>query len=494
MDSFILASIEAPPPTQVSNLVVGLTASLSIVLTNHGESELHSLRATIVEAPSNVQATLRFDNGAANPSLIPNQTQKLIVDLLASDASVSHGDVHLRIQSGEGIQTDFSLPIHVVPTVAILTSQLPEIVTGVTRGGQRVVDITVTNIGGAASSPLNVLMPDAPWIQFLRPSEPVVLAAGQSHTYQLQFAPTAELELGTYSASVIVVDGDNGLEIPLTARVLGDSLGALKIIVEDEYTFFTAEAPNLAGARVIITDLLTNSQVLTDITNSTGTIDAPSLVEGYYEIRVEAPQHHPYSSNIRVEAGLQKTLHAFLSRQTVTYRWDVEQQTITSRTQIDIDAIFETNVPAPVVVVYSRQGDDTEFRPGAILDFSDLVNVGDTEVVQIKIANYGLIQVENVNINIGDIPNFEVTPLVRSLAVLSAKSEVVVPAATRVSASNSSSNGISSSTQVEAAKPDFCYVDGAITWRFKCRDWIYYSTSIDSVALIGAQVRAVMVG
>jgi hypothetical protein len=81
-----------------------------------------------------------------------------------------------------------------------------------------------------------------------------------------------------------------------------------------------------------------------------------------------------------------------------------------------VEAVFETNVPAPVLVV-----------DPPVFDFEGLDNVGDRRQIDFTITNHGLIAARDVRLEVGDNDYFRIRPLVTDFGTLSAKVTISVP-------------------------------------------------------------------
>ena len=69
------------------------------------------------------------------------------------------------------------------------------------QGGQTLVNFTVANLGGVTSGPVQVLLPQAPWLTAVTPQPIPPLAPGQTNQVTLALTPAANLPLGPYRAT-----------------------------------------------------------------------------------------------------------------------------------------------------------------------------------------------------------------------------------------------------------------------------------------------------
>jgi hypothetical protein len=228
--------------------------------------------------------------------------------------------------------------------------------------------------------------------------------------------PPAILALGPYTGSLAVSGTGVGVQIPFAFDAVSDEHGSLLVQSVDEFTFFAAGAPPLTNASVTITDPFSGSVVANGVTDTNGLFFAPGLMAGAYSMSVSATQHATFSGSAIVTAGRTNNIQAFLSRQTVSYTWTVVPTQIQDQANITVQAIFEANVPAPVVV-----------PTPASLDLSPLTQPGQFMDVPFTLANYGLIAVQNVTISISQNPLYQFDLVTTTLGSLPAHGTVTVP-------------------------------------------------------------------
>ncbi len=123
----------------------------------------------------------------------------------------------------------------------------------------------------------------------------------------------------------------------------------------------------------------------TQSTDEDGRALFTDLTEAYYKVTVTADKHNGFESTVLVVSGQLTTLRAFLSRQLVTYNFVVSPVAVDDRYDIRLEAVFETNVPAPVITV----------DPGIV----DLSTITDSKQVNFIITNHGLIAAKDVNLS-----------------------------------------------------------------------------------------------
>jgi len=283
-------------------------------------------------------------------------------------------------------------------------------------GAQAIVQFNVMNAGGAPSGPLTLSVPAVPWLSVASLNPLPSLAPGQSNPVTLVLTPAANLALGPYTGDLAVNSAGAGVQIPFTFNAVSDAHGALLIQSVDELTFFAAGAPPLTNATVTLTDPFSGSVVASGVTDSNGLFLASNLMAGTYALAMTANQHSSFNGSAVVTAGQTNNIQAFLSLQTVTYTWTVVPTQIQNETAISIQATFQTDVPAPVVV----------HTPNSI-DLSALQEAGDFMDVPITLANYGLIAAQGVTIALGAHAYYEFDIITTNIGTLAANATVTIP-------------------------------------------------------------------
>ena len=166
----------------------------------------------------------------------------------------------------------------------------------------------------------------------------------------VQLRPTATMELGAYTGN-LAVNGSNfaGLNVPYRFMLTSDGKGTLKIVGQNEFTYFTPERPNLAGVHIELTNPQTGAVVaegetrsLADTTDPDhGTLILPNLPEGRYNVHGTAAIHGEFRSTVQVIAGETRIANAFLPRQFVTYTWNVVPVDTEDPYRVTLDTAFD---------------------------------------------------------------------------------------------------------------------------------------------------------
>ena len=268
----------------------------------------------------------------------------------------------------------------------MLAAQPGTLVDGMLVGSQTLVNFNVVNNGGAASGPLQILVPQASFLSLSSPATISSLAPGQSTTVTLQLLPGTDLPLGSYTGTISLLGTAVSLNVPFQFMAVSSATGNVVIDAEDEMTLLSEGSPMVAGASVIISDPQTGDAVASGTTGSDGTLELDQLPVGTYNVEVQADGHNPYQGSVTIQPGLTATVDAFMINQLVTYQFNVTPTEIPDVYTFTVNTTFTTHVPAPVVTV----------SPDYI-DFNALT--ANTTVINFTYTNHGLIAADNVTLH-----------------------------------------------------------------------------------------------
>jgi hypothetical protein len=323
------------------------------------------------------------------------------------------------VNSAEGIQTAIPVSFEVKPLTPLLTVDTSELTHSMLRGEQTLVTVEVTNTGGGSAENIKLLLPDAPWLKLVSPPIIEHLAAGESTLVTLNLTPAEDLPLNIYQGNLIFDVGGgtaNDISVPFNFRAISEAIGTLKVDVSNELTYFTAEKPLLEGASVKVLDAFTREVVFEGETDASGIFKVESVNEGTYILEVKADKHSSFEKTIDIDAGENEVASVFLSRQTVQYTWQVVPTEIEDRYEIQLKSVFETDVPVPTVVI-----------DPPLPNLAELNEVGETLQIDFTVTNHGLIAANNIQLNFGSHPYYQIDALTDTIDVLSAKSSYVIP-------------------------------------------------------------------
>ena len=131
-----------------------------------------------------------------------------------------------------------------------------------------------------------------------------------------------------------------------------------------------------------------NEQVLsvdqTLTTDNQGEALFSGLPAGRYKFRATASNHQEVAGRFAIKPGNTATQNIFLDYNLVTVQWAVREITIQDRYEVTLNATFETNVPAAVVLLEPPVVNLPELRKG------------DVFYGEFNLTNYGLVRADNL--------------------------------------------------------------------------------------------------
>ena len=258
--------------------------------------------------------------------------------------------IELSIESAEGAVLPATLYYYCRVKTGKIEASVARIKTTMVKGESRDYPFTITNVGKGETGKISLALPS--WISSVTPMEMPSLAKDESTEIILRMTPTDKMQLNVPVTGNIAINCANGEGMPLPFYIepVSTKEGKLTIDVCDENTYYTKEAPHLAGAKIEITHPTTGAVVAEGITNEKGLFSA-DLPEGYYAVRVSAEKHDSYRNNLLVDPGTETKKVVNLSYEAINIDWKVEETEIQDEYEIKTNVKFETQVPMPVVVL-----------------------------------------------------------------------------------------------------------------------------------------------
>lgn len=329
-----------------------------------------------------------LDLDARLSSTSANSTDSMVslsLDLLAHVQLAQ--SVGLTLKSNEGDELLFDLFVDVRDRTPRFKASPVTLDVFVPRNGQpRFEDVVLENVGSRASGPIQILLPDQPIMRSVAGDNVAGLDVDEQRTVGFVFTATPDMRLGSfYTGTVVFVADDASLVLNFRATIVSTLPVSLTVITLNEASYFAPGTPNLANATVTVRSL-TSGQSFTTSSGNNGNVTFPDLVEGLYEIRAQKLKHQPFRTEIYLESPGQ-TILAFLQTEVVSYTFSVVPVEVIDSYIIEVQATFETNVPAPVVVWEPAYLDWDSIQSGLLTEF------------EITGTNKGLVHLANVTLS-----------------------------------------------------------------------------------------------
>ncbi len=418
-DSFSLWSITLTRQEAFVTATPNIVSRGSFQVRNQGDQPVTGLDAVVNGAPEGVDVQVDFGSATRGSFTIPGGSRiDVEYEILADRQVVDPFLVTLDFTADQPVEATFDLNLRVFPATPELVL-LPEgLINGrvsesLLRGEREFVEFSVQNVGGVPTAPLSVNLPPVDWFSLATSSDLGSLGPNEIATVVVQLDPPADLDFGDITGTIGVTDGITGVDVPFMFDVVSEGMGDLSVLCTDEFFYYAEGSPPVTGATVRVFEVDTRDLVAQLISDESGIALFTDLTEAYYDIEVTSPDHGTFRTTTLVNAGEVNDLEAFLPRDVINYSWTVIPVDFEDTYNITIEAEFETNVPAPVVVI----------EPA----FIDITDVELPIQVDLTITNYGLITADDYELSVGTTDAFEIITLVDFVGDIAGQQSVTVP-------------------------------------------------------------------
>ena len=399
MDSFDIYGMQrtssAAPTHDVS---VGDPVNGSITLRNPGVLPLTNIRVEILSQPETCEG-LTFGSISQLSG-----GQSASISYTFRDNTVTEGGdwqtVKIRVLTDQGPTFDMGVFYYCRSLKGNLVADISRLNTTMIKGQTRQYPFHISNTGRGETGKVTLALPS--WMGCVTPTELPSMAPGDTATVILSLTPTADMQLNVPVTGSIGIncESGNGLSLGYSIEPVSTSTGTLVVDVCDEYTYYTAEAPHLEGAEVVVKHPTSGAVIASGKTDANGLFTV-ELTEGYYTLGVSADKHDSYRNNIVIDPGLTTHKSVNLSIEAINISWKVEETEVEDEYTIVTTVKYETNVPAPVVQM------EIPSRVEA-----NSLEVGESLVYYTMLTNKGLITALDVELLLpDDIDYLEFEPL-----------------------------------------------------------------------------------
>lgn len=362
--------------------------------------------------------------------LAERQTLNIPLSFVADNAAAASGTLNFNLLADEYGATPIG-QVRVNYTLSeakpYLTASPSYVETGLAQGGSQLESVLVENKGLQDALNLRFSLTEADgvtaapnWASIASQVDGT-LAVGQKRAVDLSFTPPANLAEGVYSFK-LKVQGDNvpAQLLNVFVSVTQSGQGNVLFKASDIYTATLDKQGRLilglAGATVTIQneDVASVSREL--VTDAQGEAYVQDLPAGRYKYRVRATNHQETGGRLQVKPGVTLNQPLFLDYNLIQVEWSVKEITIQDRYEITLNATYETDVPAAVVVHTPRSVNLPK------------MNAGDVFYGEINIQNFGLVRADNLKIKLPpDDVFYKFEFLVNLPSALEAKQKITVP-------------------------------------------------------------------
>ncbi len=352
---------------------------------------LNAASQTTGQLPVGITAQL-----PAPVTLAAQQTGNLPVGFTADNSAQTNGALVLDVVSDEHPKplTQIKVNYTLAEAKPYLVSTPSFIETGLAQGGSQVESVKVRNQGLQDALNLKFSLtkadgnPAPAWVSLASQSNGT-LAIGATRSIDLSFNPPADTPDGIYELK-LNVQGDNvsAQSLNVYVSLTQSGQGSVLFKASDIYTATVSKdgklIPGLASATITVQNenVATVTRNLT--TDSLGEALFQNLPAGRYQFRATAANHQEVRGRLQIKPGVTFNQAVFLDYNLITVDWSVREVTIEDRYDIILNATFETDVPAPVVLL----------QPSSVN--LPKMNAGEVFYGELTLTNYGLIRADHV--------------------------------------------------------------------------------------------------
>ena len=361
-------------------------------------------------------------------SLAEKQTANLPVAFKADNSAQNNGTLLFDVVSDEHPASLTQARVNYTLSEAkpYLSSTPGFVETGLAQGGSQIESVKVKNQGLQDALNLQFTLkkadgsPAPAWASIASQSNGT-LAVGAERSIDLSFTPPASASEGVYELK-LNVQGDNAPAQSLNVYVslTQSGQGSVLFKASDIYTATVGKDGKLIAGLTGATFTVQNEEVasiLRDLpTDSFGEALFQNLPAGQYKFRAKASNHQEIGGRFQIKPGITFNQPVFLDYNLITVEWSVREITIQDRYEIILNATFETDVPAAVVLL----------QPSSVN--LPKMNVGEVFYGELSLTNFGLIRADHVRQTLPKTDAFfRYEFLVDVPSTLDAKQRITIP-------------------------------------------------------------------
>ncbi|MCB2154763.1 hypothetical protein KQI84_07735 [bacterium] len=411
-DTFIISGLRFQPPDLTVTMPRNSTFPFNVSLKNLGE-DLQTL--TSVEfLPAGQSADLTATVNSYPATIGAGRTSNISVTIDATTNSPTNTQLILLAQGNHGSQAELTLDVETYVGGPVLSADPSYIETGAIVDEVTVATTEISNVGTEPLLNARVTPPTRSWIDLS--IDPVLgdIAAGASREIPMTLLPDSSVTPGIYSETVRI-ESDNlaPFDVYMSIRVIGTDSGDLLVRCG---TLLATEEP-IEGLEVLIQEANPAGPTplrLSGVTDADGLLFFEGLPPGDFDYTIGGSGYQVEIGTVTIKTGELTELHLLMRKDFVTVGFTVTPITIEDRYEIVIDATFETDVLAPVMVLDPPH---LELMPVA----------GTSMHNNLIIANKGLIAMRDAQFPVIETSDFRVEPLVTELGDIPARDAIQVP-------------------------------------------------------------------
>ena len=400
--SFTINRLTVNTSQYTLNALRGIPAAVPLQVTaspGSGATNVHWEILPADQPSGSLPPGITLDLG--QPANIPaGTTAPLNVTFTGSTGTGAGGTIILTLmaqESGSAARAKLRIDYRLYDAQPGLTPNPATLQLGVQQNQRVSGAITITNKGLAPAQNVTVALQargggQAPAWAHLE-SAPAIgaLDVGQSNIIQISAQPGTDVQDGYYQLELkVTASNDPGGTVPVTIAVAQAGQGGIDFKLVDIYTGTLNEQgqpiQGLQGARIVLQNDALTGTIYTATSDDQGIAHFTNLPPGNYTWRASAPNHMDAGGRTTVYANLTASERVFLDYQLISIQFSVTETTIQDVYDIVLTATFQTQVPAPVVLIEPLSVNLPDMQQGEQI------------TGQFTVTNYGLVRADNLRI------------------------------------------------------------------------------------------------
>lgn len=332
-------------------------------------------------------------------TLAAGASRTLDIGFIGSSIAPETGTVVLAAyaqDSGNTVRGRITVPFQLSAPLPALVPSPVSLQGGLAQGEQITLSTQLSNQGLLAAEGVTVQLfnsagtgPAPAWMNLTSPTALGTLAVGASQPIQVTANPDASVTDGVHQARLRVAAANAvGGDIPVAISVTQSGEGGVRFHAANIYTQTLDGEGNpilgLANARIRLQHETVPTLTAEVTTDGEGIGLIPELTAGRYTWRASAPGHNDASGRVHIQPGVTAAQNVFLDMNVISIEWSVTETTIPDEYEVVIGATYQTEVPAPVVLI----------EP--IFINLPAMQTGEEYSGELRISNYGLVRADNV--------------------------------------------------------------------------------------------------
>lgn len=383
--------------------------SFSVLIRNKSNVPVNNIQLTTITAPTGCTVT----STPLSLGGLDEQPLEFTVTGSTLSAGAYYEEVKLKAISGEGAETNFSIWFYCIAPRSALHVSPNSVNTTMTKGSSKIIDVMLTNYGTGETGTITVSLPNVPWMSIVGADTVSSLSVNDTAYFSIRLSPDDNVALTPYSGNIAInSERGDGVSLPYYITAVSTSKGNLVVDVTDDFTF-NGDGSHLEGAYVKVIGYYSLETVAQGYTDSNGIFRADTLLEGFYRVKVTAPRHSEFNSIVEIEAGTTDNVNAYLQYQAITYSWDVQPTEIQDEYTFELDVVFETNVPTPVITL-----EHAGTHP---------IDVGESADFILIVTNHGMISAYETQITFSESDEYIFTLLYDYIDTIPAQTTIIIP-------------------------------------------------------------------